>query len=175
MVTARVELPRVYMAWLTSPILKPGDADADIAATILGGGRSSRLYKKLVYEKQIAQDVTAQQYSLMLGSVFQIQATARPGHTAEELEKAIDEELALSLEAGGRREIERARNTIETNIIGGLERSAASAASPIASTPTTTIWESRLPAAGHPALSRRHAGHAADVRARSAPRSPRAS
>src|SRR5688572_33107144 len=64
-VNARVELPRVYMAWLTSPILKPGDADADIAATILGGGRSSRLYKKLVYEKQIAQDVTAQQYSLM--------------------------------------------------------------------------------------------------------------
>ena len=31
-VNARVELPRVYMAWLTSPILKPGDADADIAA-----------------------------------------------------------------------------------------------------------------------------------------------
>ena len=93
-VTARVELPRVYMAWLTSPIFKPGDADADIAATILGGGRSSRLYKKLVYEKQIAQNVSAQQYSLMLGSIFQIEATARPGHTAEELEKAIDEELA---------------------------------------------------------------------------------
>ena len=45
-VTARVELPRVYMAWITSPILKPGDADADIVAGILGGGRSSRLYKK---------------------------------------------------------------------------------------------------------------------------------
>ena len=62
--------------------------------TILGGGRSSRLYKKLVYEKQIAQNVSAQQYSLMLGSIFQIEATARPGHTVEELEKAIDEELA---------------------------------------------------------------------------------
>ena len=122
-VTARVELPRTYMAWLTSPILKPGDADADIAATILGGGRSSRLYKKLVYEKQIAQDVTAQQYSLMLGSIFQIQATARPGHTAEELEKAIEEELALfRSKPAETREIERARNTIETNIIGGLER-----------------------------------------------------
>ena len=122
-VTARVELPRVYMAWLTSPILKPGDADADIAATILGGGRSSRLYKKLVYEKQIAQDVSAQQYSLMLGSIFQIQATARPGHTAEELEKAIEEELALfRSKPAETREIERARNRIETNIIGGLER-----------------------------------------------------
>ena len=37
--------------WITSPIFKPGDADADIAATILGGGKSSRLYKKLVYEQ----------------------------------------------------------------------------------------------------------------------------
>jgi|RhiMethySRZTD1v2_1073278.scaffolds.fasta_scaffold11197_4 zinc protease len=122
-VTARVELPRVYMAWLTSPILKPGDADADIAATILGGGRSSRLYKKLVYEKQIAQDVTAQQYSLMLGSIFQIQATARPGHTVEELEKALEEELAtFRTKPAERNEIERARNMIETNMIGGLER-----------------------------------------------------
>jgi zinc protease len=122
-VTARVELPRVYMAWLTSPILKPGDADADIAATILGGGRSSRLYKKLVYEKQIAQNVTAQQYSLMLGSIFQIQATARPGHTVDELEKAIEEELATFRGTPAEtREIERARNTIETNIVGGLER-----------------------------------------------------
>ena len=84
-VTARVELPRVYMAWITSAILKPGDADADIAANILGGGRSSRLYKKLVYEKQIAQTVSATQQSLILGSVFQIEATARPGHTVDEL------------------------------------------------------------------------------------------
>ena len=45
----QVELPRVYEAWLSSSIFKPGDSDADLAATILGGGRSSRLYKKLVY------------------------------------------------------------------------------------------------------------------------------
>jgi zinc protease len=121
-VTARVELPRVYMSWITSPILKPGDADADIASTILGGGRSSRLYKKLVYEKQIAQNVTAQQQSLILGSVFQIEATARPGHTVEEIEKAIDEELAaFRATPADAREIERARNRVETSIIGGLE------------------------------------------------------
>jgi len=47
-----VQLPRVYMAWLTSPIYKPGDAEADLGATILGGGKSSRLYKKLVYENR---------------------------------------------------------------------------------------------------------------------------
>jgi zinc protease len=119
----RIELPRVYMAWLTAPIFKPGDADADIVSGVLGGGRSSRLYKKLVYEKQIAQDVTAQQYSLMLGSVFTIQATARPGHTPEELEKALDEELAKIREAGpDAAEVDRARNVIETRIVEGLEK-----------------------------------------------------
>jgi zinc protease len=122
-VPSRVELPKVYIAWLTSPIFKPGDAEADITATLLGGGRSSRLYKKLVYEKQIAQNVSALQYSLTLGSVFQIEATARPGHTAEELEKALDEELAaLRSQPPTDQEVERARNTIETGIVTGLEQ-----------------------------------------------------
>ncbi len=121
-VSSRVELPRVYMAWITPAFYKPGDADADIAATLLGGGRSSRLYKKLVYEQQIAQDVSVQQYSLVLGSIFQIQVTARPGRTAAEIEKALDAELAmLRATAPAQTEVDRARNTIETNIVGGLE------------------------------------------------------
>jgi zinc protease len=121
-VPSRVELPRVYMAWITPPFYKPGDADADIAATILGGGRSSRLYKRLVYEKQIAQNVSAQQYSLTLGSIFQVEVTGRPGKTAEELEKALDEEIAtLRATPPQMTEVQRARNTIETNIVGGLE------------------------------------------------------
>ncbi len=121
-VASRVELPRVYMAWITPAFYKPGDADADIAATLLGGGRSSRLYKKLVYEQQIAQDVSAQQYSLVLGSIFQIQVTARPGRTAAEIEKALDAELTtLRTTAPAQTEVDRARNTIETNIVGGLE------------------------------------------------------
>src|SRR5580700_343739 len=119
----QVELPRVYMAWLTSPIFKPGDADADLSAQILGGGKSSRLYKKLVYEKQIALDVSASQQSLILGSVFEIVVTARPGHTADEIEKAIDEELSAFRKDGPTvAELERARNGIETQMIQGLER-----------------------------------------------------
>ena len=83
---------------------------------------SSRLYKSLVYEKQIAQDVSAGQESLILGSIFEITATARPGHTPEELEKAIDEELeALRSAAPEAREVERARNTVETQIVSSLE------------------------------------------------------
>lgn len=121
-VADRVELPRVYMSWITSPFFKPGDADADIAATILGAGKSSRLFKSLVYDKQIAQAVNAQQYSLTLGSVFTIEATARPGHTAEELEKAIDAELSRMRDAGPEQaEVDRARNGIETRIVQGLE------------------------------------------------------
>jgi len=122
-VPSRVELPRVYMAWLTPAVFTPGDADAVVAAGVLGGGRASRLYKKLVYEKQIAQTVNVFQESQTLGSMFRIQATARPGHTAEELERAIDEELA-ALRAGPplAAEVEQARNTLETAVIGGLER-----------------------------------------------------
>jgi zinc protease len=117
-----VQLPRVYMAWITPTIYKEGDADGDITGSILGGGRPSRLYKKLVYEKQLAQNVQASQYSLMLGSVFSIEATARPGHTAEELEAAIDEELnRLRAEPVGTSEIDRARNVFETQTMKGLQ------------------------------------------------------
>jgi zinc protease len=121
-VTDKIQLPKVYIAWLTPPFYKPGDADADLAGQILGGGKSSRLYKKLVYEQQIAQDVSASQMSLLLGSVFSVDVTARNGHTAEELEKAIDAELTKFRSEGPTdAELQRARNTIETSIVGGLE------------------------------------------------------
>jgi zinc protease len=119
----QVELPRVYEAWLTSPIFKPGDALADLSSDILGGGKSSRLYKKLVYEKQIALDVSVSQNSLTLGSVFEIAVTARPGHSADEIEKAIDAELdAFRKDGPTPAELERAQNGIETRMIQGLER-----------------------------------------------------
>ncbi len=121
-VADKVPLPRVYMGWITPAAYKPGDAEADLTAQILGGGRSSRLYKTLVYEQQIAQDVNAYQASLALGSVFTVTATARQGHTAAELERAIDAELAAFRADGPTpQELERARNTFETTIIGGLE------------------------------------------------------
>ena len=122
-VTDTVELPKVHMAWLTAPIFQPGDAEAMVAASLLGQGRSSRLYKRLVYEKQLAQSVNARQYSLVLGSTFEIEAIARPGNTADEIESAIDAELAaLAANGPGIEEVERARNGIETEIVRGLER-----------------------------------------------------
>lgn len=118
----QVQLPRVYEAWLTSKVFSAGDADAQLTASILGGGRSSRLYKKLVYEKQIALDVQASQQPLLLSSVFEITVTARPGHTAEEIEKAINEEVeALRKDGPTAAELNRARNGIETRKVQGLE------------------------------------------------------
>src|SRR6266436_341074 len=117
-----VQLPRVYIGWLTSPIFKPGDAEADLAAAILGGGKSSRLYKKLVYEKQIAQDVSVNQQSLILGSVFEVQVTAKAGVKPEDLEKATNAELDAFRKSGpSAAELTRARNVIESRIIAGLE------------------------------------------------------
>jgi zinc protease len=122
-VTDKVELPRIYATWLSPSIFQPGDADADVLASILGGGKASRLYKKLVYEKQIAQTVFAQQDSELLGSLFQIVATAKPGVKPEDLEKAIDEELAgIQKDGPTAAEVDGARNTIESRIIRGLER-----------------------------------------------------
>jgi zinc protease len=118
----RIEMPRVYMAWIVPPIYTDGDAAADITSNLLGGDKVSRLYKSLVYEKQIAQDVSAWNYSYSLGSVFGIQATAAPNHKLEELEKAIDAELeTLRTMAPAESELAGAKRTIERSIMFSLE------------------------------------------------------
>lgn len=122
-VTDVVELPRVYKTWLTTPIFHPGDAEAIVLGHILGGGTSSRLYQKLVHEKQIAQNVSAGNQSMMLGSVFMLVATAKPGVAIEELENALDDELAeLQVNGPTDDELERAKNLIQTQFVFGLEQ-----------------------------------------------------
>ena len=119
----RVELPRLYMAWLTPPAFQPGDAELAVTAQILAGGKSSRLYKTLVYERQIAQEAAAAQNSNALTSTFIVDATARPGFEPSELETAIDAELkALRDKGPSEQEVERARNTIETAMLTSIEK-----------------------------------------------------
>ena len=119
----RVGLPRLYLAWLTPRHFAPGDAALDVVSAVLSGGKNSRLYKRLVYDLQIAQDVAAFQASAALGSSFQIIATARPGHTAAELNAVIDEELArLQREPPDGREVERSLNQIQASFYRGMER-----------------------------------------------------
>ena len=121
-VEAGVELARVEVTWPTPPYFAPGDAELDLLAHGLTGGKTSRLYKRLVYEGQIAQDVSAFQGSRQLGSTFEILATAKPGHAPEELLKAIDEELA-KVQSGGLDDAEmgRARTTFVADTAFGLE------------------------------------------------------
>ena len=123
--TDRVALPRLYLAWLTPRLYAPGDAALDIVSSVLTGGKNSRLYKRLVYDTQIAQDVSAFQQSGALGSEFQIIATARRGHTAAELQKAIDEELdKLRREPPDTREVQRALNQVEASFYRRMERAS---------------------------------------------------
>lgn len=118
----QVELPRVYLAWITDSIFSQADAECDLTAKILGGGKSSRLYKSLVYDKRIAQDIGAHQSSLALGSIFAIEVTGKPGVDPQQLENAIREELERFQKEGPRQsELESARNTIESAIIRALE------------------------------------------------------
>jgi zinc protease len=121
--TDRVSLPRLYLAWLTPRLYAPGDAALDLVSSVLTGGKNSRLYKRLVYDTQMAQDVTAFQQSGALGSQFQIIATARRGHTAAELQKVIDEELdTLRREPPAAREVQRAINQVEASFYRRMER-----------------------------------------------------
>ena len=121
--TDKVALPRLYLAWLTPRFYAPGDAALDITSSVLAGGKNARLYKRLVYDMQIAQDVSAFQQSGALGSQFQIVATARTGHTAAELQKVIDEELdRLRREGPEPREVQRAINQMESSFYQRMER-----------------------------------------------------
>jgi len=122
-ITDNVQLPRIYLAWLTPKHFAPGDAALDVAADVLAGGKNSRLYKRLVYDMQIAQSVNAFQASADLSSSFQIIATPRPGHTIDELQKVIDEEVKkLQTEPPTAREMERSLNQREASFYGGLEK-----------------------------------------------------
>lgn len=127
-VEAGVELPRVYVSWSTPPLFAPGDGELDLLAHVLTGGKTSRLYKRLVYDLQIAQSVSASQASMELASVFEIVAAAMPGHTPEELLKVIDEELE-KLRAGGvdDAELGRAKTSVIAGSVFEIERSSARA------------------------------------------------
>lgn len=121
--TDKVTLERLYLGWLTPRMFAPGDAALDVASSVLAGGKNSRLYKRLVYDTQIAQDVSAYQQSGALGSSFLIVATARQGHTAAELQQAIDDELAtLRRDGPGAREVQRALNQIEASFYHRMAR-----------------------------------------------------
>jgi zinc protease len=118
----RVELPRLYLAWRTPALFAGGDAELDLVADVLAHGKTSRLYRALVYDTRVATEVTASQNSRELESFFQIVATAAPGRTLGELERAISDEIER-LASGGAAppEMERAQAQSEAQFVHRLQ------------------------------------------------------
>jgi zinc protease len=125
--TDQVQLPRIYLAWLTPALYAPGDAELDVLSGVLSEGKNSRLYKRLVYDLLIAQDVSAVQYSSKEGSIYMIVATARPSEGAHDqtlarITSIVDEELeALRRSPPDARELTRVMNGIEASFFSGME------------------------------------------------------
>lgn len=120
--TDKVELPRVYMAWITPATLQPGDAELILAGRVLSEGKSSRLYTELVEKQQIAQSVSAWQYSLRQGSVFGMELTGKPGQDPAKLE-AEAWKIVQKLQAEGPTptELTRALRGMQAQVLRGLE------------------------------------------------------
>jgi zinc protease len=117
-----VQLPKVTLAWRSPAHFAPGDAELDLLASILAQGKDSRLYKTLVYDQKIAQDVTARQESHVLASDFVVEATVRPGVDVAVVEKALLEQVARARSQGvSSQELERARNGYEMDFVERLQ------------------------------------------------------
>jgi zinc protease len=119
----KVQLPKLHVAWHSPARYAPGDAALDLVASILTDGRSSRLYRRLVYELQVAQSVTASQESQSLGSVFNIEVMTRPGPSLDKILAVVDEELEkLRNEPVAPNELARALTQTEAAFYRAMER-----------------------------------------------------
>jgi zinc protease len=117
----RVQLPRTIYTWQTAPAFHADDAALDILAYVLAGDRNSRLYKRLVYDMQIAQSVSAGQRSAKIDGWFQLSVTPRPGQDPTRVMQVVDEEIArLVQEMVSDRELERGKNTYRAQFLSNL-------------------------------------------------------
>ena len=119
----RVPQARIYKIW---NIPQYGSAEADyldLVSDVLSSGKSSRFYKRLVYDDQIATDANAFVSLSEIGGQFRVQATARAGQNLQQVEKELDEELARFLKDGPtEEELARVKAQFEANFIRGIER-----------------------------------------------------
>jgi zinc protease len=118
----RVELPRLYLAWITPRLYAEDDADLDLLADILAGGKASRLYRRLVYDERVATEVAAYQNSREAGGYFQVVATAVPGVGLDVIEDLLVEELdRFAAEGPTGDELARAVALTESGFLSRLE------------------------------------------------------
>ncbi len=114
----RVELARLYIGWPSPGLFGDDDAELDLVSDLLANGRTSRLYSRLIHDRRIAVELAAGQTSRELGGTFQVIASAAPGHTLDELEAAIHEEIArFATEGPTDDEVDRGRAQAETAFV----------------------------------------------------------
>jgi zinc protease len=108
----RVTLPRLFEVWETGRIYAPDDAPLDVLASVLAGDKNARLYKRLVFDMQVAQDVTAFNNSTKLDGNFNIIVTPKPGQTPTRMAELVSEEIGKVVKDGiTPRELARALNS----------------------------------------------------------------
>ena len=118
----KVQLPAVIFAYHSPPAYADGDAEMSLTAALLTQGKTSRLYKRLVYDDKIATEIRAYQDSQQLGSVFRIDVLANPDADLDRIEKTVDEELGRLTEKGiGAEELEQRKATIELAMLERLQ------------------------------------------------------
>jgi len=119
----RVPQARIYKVW---NVPEYGSADADylnLVGDVLSSGKTSRFYKRLVYDDQVATNANAFVRLNEIGGQFYVQATAKPGGNLAQVEKELDEELARFLKEGPTaEELARAKAQNEANFVRGIER-----------------------------------------------------
>jgi zinc protease len=107
-----VTLPRVYETWKSERIYHENDAPLDVLADVLAGDKNSRLYKRLVFDMQVAQDVSAVNNSTKLDGYFFIAVTPKPGQTPARMAELVKEEIdKVAREGITERERARALNS----------------------------------------------------------------
>ena len=121
--TDKVPQARVYRAWNTAEYGKADVEHLQLLAQVLGGSRSSRLDKRLVFEDKLADNVSAAAWPNLLGGLFFIQVDVKQGVDVATVEKALDEELAKLLAEGPTAsELEQARTVFKAGFVRGIER-----------------------------------------------------
>ncbi len=119
----RVPQARVYKVWNVATVKDASVDHLSLASDVLAGGKSSRLYKRLVYDDQIATSVNAFVMTRQFGSLFLVFATAQPGQDLAEVEAVLDEELQAFLASGPTaEELSRAQASQRASFIRGVER-----------------------------------------------------
>ena len=117
-----VHLERLYLSWPTGKAYSEDDAALDILSDLLTGSKNSRLYKTLVFEKEIAQDISAFQFSGKYAGHFTIVGTAKPGYTLDEIKSDIFKEIN-NIKANGisSKELHRSKIGIKSSFVFSLQ------------------------------------------------------